>query len=369
MTERKNQIHIPVVRKSRTIVITVLLVMLCCMGMGAAYPVPELSLTGPLVIGEQVPCSNAVALNLTKGSTLYYTVDGTLYATGPDGSGLFVAREEDATRMYVAGGTIQPVSRVIIVPPEVNVDPVDAHTVEISRYFTDRLLLIRDDASPLEPVFTSGVYYLDVGSSMAVGAGRTVIMTQPLSWTNPDVAYMREEFGPQSRIEILCTGHSGQDYSCTGFYISNRTTNLTVSRAFDFSVLPGTPGASAPGPLLMSSEISASIDPAGVMQYNVIASSSSAGTTMNISSGIWMPRYTGGSDDVFKAGNVLFAGVGPHSISHQYQISDRRSYQAWASLDVTVPQEYAAGGNPHHYSIIPKSEILHYYPAAGQSTS
>jgi hypothetical protein len=365
--------HIPsqvqIVRKLRTIIITLLLAMLCCMGICAAHPVPELILTGPLVIGEQVPCSNAVTLNLTKGSTLYYSVNGTLYATGPDGSELFVAREEDAARMYVAGGTVQPVSRIIIAQPEVNVDPVDAHTVEISRYFTDRLLLIRDDASPLEPVFTSGVYYLDQGSSMAVRAGRTVIMTQPLSWTNPDVAYMREEFSPQSRIEILCTGHSGQDYSCTGFYISNRTTNLTVSRAFDFSVLPGTPGTSAPGPLLFSSAISASIDTAGMMQYNVIASSSSAGTSMNISSGIWMPRYHGGSDDVFKAGNVIFSGAGPHTISHHYQLSERRNYQTWASLEVTVPQEYATGGNPKKYSIIPKSEILYYDPAPGKSTS
>ncbi|MDO9325912.1 MAG: hypothetical protein Q7T80_13265 [Methanoregula sp.] len=364
MSKEKNQIHIPVVRRSSTIVLTLILVMLCCIGISVADTVPELSLTGPLTIGEQVPCSNAVTLNLTVGSTLNYTLDGTLYVTGPDGSGLFTAREEHATRMYVAGGTVQPVSRVIIVPPEVNIDPVDAHTIEITRYFTNRLLLIRDDTSLLEPVFTSGVYYLDAGSSMAVGAGRTVIMTRPLSWINPDVSYMREDYGPQSRIEILCTGHSGQDYSCTGFYISNRTTNLTVSRAFDFSVLPGTAGASVPGPLLMSSEITASVDPAGLMQYNVVASSSSADTAMNISSGIWMPHYHGGSDDLFKAGNVLFNGTGPHRITHSYPITKQGSYQTWASVDVTVPQEYATGGNPHHYSIIPKSEILYYSPNA-----
>jgi len=356
-----------VVRKPRAILLILLVAMLCCVGISAAHPVPELSLTGPLVIGEQVPCSTAETLNLTIGSTLYYSPDGTLHVTGPDGSGLFVAREEDAARMYVAGGTVQPVSRVIIVPSEVNIDPVDAHTIEISRYFTDRLLLIKDDASLLEPVSSSGVYYLGRGSAMAAGAGRTTIMTRPLSWVDPEVSYMREEFGPQARIEILCTGHAGRDYSCTGFYISNRTTNLTASRAFGFSVLPGTPDASVPGPLLFSSEIRAWVDPAGVLQYGVVASSSSDSTSMNISSGISMPHYHGGSDNIFKAGNVLFTGIGPHTVTHQYQLSQEGNYQAWALVEVTVPQEYATGGNPRKYSILPRSGFLYYQPVTGQS--
>lgn len=356
-------IQVKVVRKYRAIIITLLLAMLCCMGISVAHPVPKCHLTGPLVIGEVVPCSNAETLSLMQGSTLYYTRDGTLQVTGPDGSDLFVAREKDATRMYGADGIVQPVSRVIIIPQEANIDPVDANTVEISRYFSDRLVLIRDDTSPLEPVLSRGVYYLGRGSAMAASAGRTTIMTRPLSWTDPEVAYMREEFGPHARIEILCTGHPNQDYSCTGFYISNQTADLTVSRAFGFSVLPGTPGTPSVRPLLFTSETRAAIDSSGMMKYTVVASSSSAGATMNISTGIHTPHEHGGPDDVFSAGNVLFTGAGPHTISHQQQLSKQGYYQAYGSVNLTVPQEYATGGNPRNYHIMPKSGILTYNPA------
>lgn len=326
----------------------------------ATEQVPELDLTGPLAIGEPVNCSNPVAINLTEGSTLHYLSDGTLQASGPDGSLLFTAREENAARMYIAGGSIQPVSRVIIAASEAHLDPVDAHTAEVSWYLSGPPILVIHDDSSLEPVFSGGVYYLDVGSSVAVGAGRTVIMTRPFTKPNPDVMYMREEYGRQARIEILCNGNS-QDYTCTGLYLNNRTTNLSVSRALDFSVLPWMPDGFRE-PLLLSSEMTASIDPAGTMQYTLVTSSSASETQTNISSGIYIPHEHGGSPAVFNPENSVFSDGGLHTITHNYPLTQSGTYQARAYINFTVPERYAPEGNPRTYHLDPWSEMLGYTP-------
>jgi len=352
----------------RGIIILLLLAGICIPGVNATGTGPQLSLTGPLVIGETVPCSNPVSINLTPGSTLTYSLNGTLFATGPDGTGLFTARERDATRMYVAGGTARPVSRIIVVPQESAVDPVDSHTVEITRYFSDSLLKIRDDSALTVPMTTSGVYYLGTGSSMTAEAGRITLMTRPKYWLNPEVSLMRMEFGEQSRIEILCTGNSTA-YSCTGFYIANRTTPLSVSRTVAMSVLPPVPNhdTAALRPLIFSGETSASLDASGRVQYTVEATSSPPGVTMNISNGIHVPTDEGAPRDVFLAANEIFTGPGRHTISHSYLLPSPGMYQAWAAITVTVPDAYATGGNPRKYTLGPVSGILYFNGTSGST--